>query len=203
MIGIIDYGLGNVHAIKNIYHKLNIPTFLITNNDQLLKANKFILPGVGAFDWVMKCLNQSGMRETLDELVLKERKPILGICVGMQLMAKYSEEGNCNGLGWLNAEVKKFNAEQFDGIQIPHMGWNSIKVDETQSLFKYIDPQKGFYFLHSYYFECNEKSYEIASSKHGLNFTSAVSYRNIYGVQFHPEKSHTNGINVFKNFANI
>jgi len=203
MIGIIDYGLGNVHAIKNVYHRLNIPFILIADNGQLLKVSKLILPGVGAFDWAMECLNQSGMREALDELVMEKNIPVLGICVGMQLMAKNSEEGNSSGLGWLNAEVKKFHTEKINDIQIPHMGWNSIINHDNHPLFKNVDQEKGFYFLHSYYFECNDKSYIVGSSKHGLDFTAAVSHRNIYGVQFHPEKSHINGINLFKNFANI
>ena len=203
MIGIIDYGLGNIRAIKNIYYKLNVPCSIINNIDDLLKSDKLILPGVGAFDWAMECLNRSGMRKPLDELVLKKSVPVLGICVGMQIMANSSEEGKSEGLGWINAKVTRFDLSRFENIQIPHMGWNSIMAENNHPLISNINHHKGFYFLHSFYFECDDQLHEIAYSNHGHNFSAAVSKNNIMGVQFHPEKSHTNGIRVFKNFAEL
>ena len=204
MISIVDYGSGNVQAIHNIYKRLNIECQIVSTAEELAGATRIILAGVGAFDETMKLLNKSGMRELLDKLVLEEKIPVLGVCVGMQIMATSSDEGELSGLNWFNAKVKKINESLIPHKpKIPHMGWNSAIPTNDNEIFAGLDIEKGFYFLHSYYFECNNESDILAKTLYGQEFASAVQKNNIYGFQFHPEKSHSNGINIFKNFAEL
>lgn len=204
MIAIINYGSGNVQAIANIYHRLNLSAEIVTNPDRLKAADRIVLPGVGAFDATMAQLNSSGLRDALDQAVLEEKKPVVGICVGMQILAKSSEEGVLSGLGWVDAEVKKLDASLLKQKPfLPHLGWNEIETSREHPLLKGIDRYQGFYFLHSYYLQCNQPADVLASTIYGAKFTSAIQVRNIYGTQFHPEKSHENGIAVFRNFANL
>lgn len=205
MIGIINYGSGNIQAILNIYKRLNIKAFVAHTSEDIQKAEKLILPGVGAFDETMEKLVSSGLIETLNDLVLNNKIPVLGICVGMQVMAKTSEEGERDGLGWFDAEVKKLNSKNEDGeaVLLPHMGWNSVQQHKENHLFEEIDPERGFYFLHSYHFVCNSESDVLAKTNYGNIVTSAISKGNIFGTQFHPEKSHINGIQIFKNFSEL
>ncbi len=204
MITIVDYGLGNVQAIANIYRRLAIPATLAKTAADLLGATHLILPGVGAFDWAMARLNESGMRATLDDLVLQQGKPVLGICVGMQMMAKYSEEGSAAGLGWFDASVKLFDDARFTGrTHLPHMGWNDIEPISTDGLLRDLGDSARFYFLHSYYFAPNDIADGLAFADYGGRFACAVRKRNIHGVQFHPEKSHAWGIQLLKNFATV
>lgn len=204
MITIIDYGSGNVSAIGNIYRRLNIPFTIASTSEQVEGAEKIILPGVGAFDETMSQLDESGLREVLDRQVLVNRVPVLGICVGMQILAAKSEEGKLPGLGWIKGEVKKIDKELLQGKpKIPHLGWNDVKVKRENHLFDDIDEEKGFYFLHSYYFQCDNESDVASTTWYGTRFASAINNRNIYGVQFHPEKSHNNGVRLLKNFAAI
>lgn len=200
MITIIDYGLGNIKAFRNVFHRLNIPIKIANSKNDLANATKIILPGVGSFDHAMTLLKNSGMRDTLDELILEKKIPVIGICVGMQLMANGSEEGNLAGLGWINKEVKKIDVSQIPyKTHLPHMGWNSINHDSSL-LFNGIEENPRFYFLHSYYFEYDQSIYN-AVAEYGTQFTAAFKKDNIYGVQFHPEKSHYNGIQLLKNFG--
>jgi len=202
MITIVDYGLGNIRAFQNVYDRLNIETKIARSYYDLIDAVKIILPGVGAFDNAMTLLNNSGMREKLDELVLDKEVPILGICVGMQIMAKSSEEGILPGLGWFDSIVKKFNTQLLHHKpHLPHMGWNTITFLKDEKLFNSLEEKSKFYFLHSYYFDCNGLNYHTASAKYGVDFTCAIKNKNIYGVQFHPEKSHNNGVKVLRNFG--
>jgi len=202
MIGIVNYGSGNIQAIANIYSRLNIHTKIITKPSELFEADKLILPGVGAFDETMKQLIDSGLKEELDKLVIHEKIPILGICVGMQIMAESSEEGTLNGLGWIKGRVKKFDISTFkQKPYLPHMGWNTIIPKTSHPLFSNLDAERGFYFVHSYYFECLDHSNILATSDYGMEFASSVYTNTIYGMQFHPEKSHTNGIQLLENFA--
>jgi glutamine amidotransferase len=204
MIGIVNYGSGNIQAIANIYSRLNIPTKIITELSELHEADKLILPGVGAFDETMKQLIGSGLKEELNKLVLHEKKPILGICVGMQIMAESSEEGTLNGLGWIKGRVKKFDISWFkQKPYLPHMGWNTIASKIEHPIFLNLDAEQGFYFVHSYYYECADKSNVLATSDYGIEFSSAVYNNNIFGMQFHPEKSHSNGIQLLENFAKL
>jgi glutamine amidotransferase len=204
MITIIDYGLGNVRAFANVYERLHIPVSIAKTADDLKDATKIILPGVGAFDYAMSQLIKSGMRETLDKLVLVQKLPVIGICVGMQILATSSDEGVSPGLGWLDATVKRFDASVLKSkTQLPHMGWNTIRPTCDNPLLVNISDDSRFYFLHSYYFQCNNSNDTIATTEYGIQYTSAVNKYNIYGVQFHPEKSHQWGIQLLKNFADL
>lgn len=202
MIALIDYGVGNINAFINIYKQLNILIKVAKNeNDLDEEISKIILPGVGHFDYAMQRFNDSGMRQKVDDFVLNKELPVIGICVGMQMMANRSEEGMLEGLGWINADVVKFSEEQrSDKMPLPHMGWNDVRYRENK-IFNGFDDTPKFYFLHSYYFCCNEDSDIVAQSEYGTKFTSVANYKNRYGIQFHPEKSHRYGIQLLKNFA--
>jgi len=204
MITIINYGLGNIKAFGNVYKRLNMPFSIAENAIDLENASKLLLPGVGAFDHAMTLLNQSGMREILDELVLERNVHVMGICVGMQILAPSSEEGKMPGLGWIDGEVKRFDTSKLTSKpHLPHMGWNNIDPIGNNNLFNNLDKESRFYFLHSYYFECHNKDDVIAVTDYGGEFASAVNVGNIYGVQFHPEKSHQWGIQLLKNFGEL
>jgi imidazole glycerol-phosphate synthase subunit HisH len=204
MISIVDYGLGNILAFVNIYKKLNIPVEVVSSSSELSVAEKIILPGVGSFDWAMSRLNNSGMRDMLDKLVKESDIPVLGICVGMQMMAKSSDEGKLDGLGWIDAEVKHLGEqEMLDPVNLPHMGWNNVKPVIDSPLFSGIDKEARFYFLHSYYFSHANESQVLSRTFYNISFASCVHYKNRFGVQFHPEKSHFNGVQLLKNFAEI
>jgi glutamine amidotransferase len=202
MIGIVDYGLGNISAFVNVYKRLNVPVAVARDAVTLRAAERLILPGVGAFDSAMTLLNQSGLRDALEERVCQDRIPVLGICVGMQMLANSSEEGKLAGLGWIEGCVRRFRPEQIHNNPLPHMGWNIVQpsVDE---LFHGIAPATRFYFLHSYYFECADQRNSIAVADYGTSFTCAVRKDNCHGVQFHPEKSHQGGIQLLRNFGSL
>jgi imidazole glycerol-phosphate synthase subunit HisH len=204
MIAIIDYGLGNVKAFANVYYRLNIPAMIVKRPSELRNVSKVILPGVGAFDYAMQKLEQSGMRQFLDEIVLHRHVPVLGICVGMQMFACSSDEGSMPGLGWIDGVVKRFNFSSLKNpLIIPHMGWNNIKPIKINGLFQELDHDARFYFLHSYYFQCKKNEDTIAVTDYGGEFTCAVNSGNIFGIQFHPEKSHQWGIQLLDNFAKL
>jgi len=204
MISIFDYGVGNIHALSNIYKRLNIPVRIARTPEELAGAEKVILPGVGSFDWAMTRLDNSGMRAVLEHLVLSQGRPVLGICVGMQMLAKRSEEGSRNGLGWIDAEVRKFDrATPSSRAYLPHMGWNDVEPRSYEGLFRNIGATARFYFLHSYYFAPKDQNKILAVTDYGGFFASSVRAGNIYGVQFHPEKSHQWGIQLLKNFAEL
>ena len=204
MIGIINYGSGNIGAIGNIYKQLRIPYFISSDIGELVKADRFILPGVGAFDPTMKYLNESGLLCMLKEQVQDKQKPIMGICVGMQILAESSEEGDLPGLGWINGRVKKVDASKLNlKPKLPHMGWNSLTKMTNEYLFKGVDADFGFYFLHSYFFDVHNPKDIIASVIYGVEMPCAVRNKNIVGVQFHPEKSHRNGLMIFRNFVDF
>jgi glutamine amidotransferase len=202
MITIINYGSGNINAIGNIYERLKIPFRIADRPEEVSGSEKIILPGVGAFDETISMLDESGFRAILDHEVLKNKVPVLGICVGMQILANKSEEGILPGLGWITGEVKKIDKSLLkQKPKVPHLGWNSVELNKKNSLFDGIDTDEGFYFLHSYYFECASDSDVLTRTFYGKSFASAVSNNNVYGVQFHPEKSHHNGVKLLQNFA--
>ena len=202
MIAIVNYGLGNIHAFVNIYKRLGFPFIVATTAVELAQAERIILPGVGSFDWAMNLLIKSGMRDCLDDLVLRQKRPVLGICVGMQLMAGRSEEGTLAGLGWIDAEVRKFDKTSFaQKTHLPHMGWNDVQPRKTECLFRGLETGSRFYFLHSYYFQPQRSQDVLADTNYCGIFASAVRSGNVWGVQFHPEKSHSWGIQLLKNFA--
>ena len=204
MITIIDYGVGNVFAFQNVFKRLSIPSKIAKCENDLTGSSKLILPGVGHFDYAMSQLNNSGMRDRLDELVLTKKIPVIGICVGMQMMAKKSDEGILDGLCWIDAYVKKFDEANINyHTKLPHMGWNDVKPNKNHPLFKGLENEAIFYFLHSFYFKCTNKKNSISKTDYGINFSSSVQHNNIYGIQFHPEKSHSYGERLLKNFAKL
>jgi len=204
MITIIDYGLGNIQAFVNVYRRLHIPVAVAQTAAQLDGATKLILPGVGAFDHAIERLDASGMRPTLDELVQKHKVPVLGICVGMQILASGSDEGVLPGLGWVPGRVRSFKSvPDLTDLPLPHMGWNDVVALNQNALFKGFEDEARFYFLHSFYFECAQQQHHAAMASYGLEFCCAVQADNVYGVQFHPEKSHHFGVGLLKNFAEL
>ncbi len=204
MITIVDYGLGNIRAFLNVYRKLNIDVQTATDAGQLRRASKIILPGVGSFDRAMEQLEQSGMRETLDDLVLRQHVPVLGVCVGMQILARASDEGTLPGLGWIEGRVKPLESlMSVEKLPVPHMGWNDVRPSVGHKLFEQLNSGARFYFLHSYYFQCDREEDAIAMVGYGTDFACAVNRSNIFGVQFHPEKSHRYGARLLQNFGEM
>lgn len=204
MITIIDYGLGNIRAFLNVYKRLNIEAHAVTTSAGLRGASKIILPGVGHFDHAMDRLDASGMRDTLDEMVLQQKVPVLGICVGMQMLATSSDEGVHGGLGWVSGHVRAFRDwEPALQLPMPHMGWNDVRAVTPSRLLHQLDDASRFYFLHSYFFECSLAADVVAVANYGAEFACAVQHDNIYGVQFHPEKSHHFGTRLLQNFSEL
>ena len=204
MITIIDYGVGNINAFVNVYKRVDVPVKIAKTAADLVNVEKLILPGVGHFDYAMEKLNNSGMRDKLDDLVLHQNIPVIGICVGMQMMANHSDEGSMEGLKWIDASVKKFDETKIQQVtRLPHMGWNDVNPVKDIPLFEGLEKDALFYFLHTYYFECNNPEDVMAVSDYGIKFASAAHYENKYGIQFHPEKSHNYGETLLHNFAKI
>jgi len=204
MITIIDYGSGNIKAIANIYEKLKVGFTIASTPEQVVGAKKIFLPGVGAFDETISKLDSTGFRKVLDKEVLENKVPIMGICVGMQILAESSEEGTCKGLGYIKGKVKKIDSSMLkQKPKLPHLGWNSIEIIKENKLLQNIDPVFGFYFLHSFYFECDDPNDVLATTYYGSTFASAIQRENVFGIQFHPEKSHRNGVNLLHNFAKL
>lgn len=221
MIGIVDYGLGNVLAFASMYRRLGVACSIVSSPEDLYKVDKIILPGVGAFDWAMGRLEESGFIRVLNELVLNRGVPILGVCVGMQVMARGSQEGKLQGLGWIAGEVrrigdvgrerdlKRIRPSKLGEIQrrnrliLPHMGWNDVTPCRNDCLFRGMQEPIRCYFLHSYYFAPEREEDIIAMTEYGSPFACAVRHNNIFGVQFHPEKSHGWGAQIVRNFAEL
>jgi glutamine amidotransferase len=204
MITIIDYGVGNINAFVNVYKRVNVSTKIAKTAADLEDAQKIILPGVGHFDHAMSELIKSGMREKLDELIMVKKVPVIGICVGMQMMGNSSDEGKLEGLKWIDASIKKFDESKIQQVtRLPHMGWNDVHLVISNPLFAGLEKDALFYFLHSYYFECNDTADILATSEYGGQFTCAVHHENVYGIQFHPEKSHHYGEMLLHNFAKL
>ena len=210
MIKVIDYGLGNVTSFINVFKSLGKDCELAKTESDLQGATHLILPGVGSFDYAMELFIKSGLKKKIESLVFEDNIPILGVCVGMQILGESSDEGKKAGLGWISGNVKKIQIKQEHQtklskffLPLPHMGWNSITdVSECEnSIFKNVDLNKGFYFLHSYFFETTNSC--IAMSSYPEKFCCAIQSKNIFGVQFHPEKSLLNGTMLLKNFSNI
>lgn len=204
MIAIVDYGLGNIKAFSNIYNRLNIDCYFASSQKDLEGASKIILPGVGSFDHAMNTLNNSGLREQLDYMVLEKHVPVLGVCVGMQMMANTSEEGRLPGLGWIPGHVRRLNVPQGQReYPLPHMGWNMVSKVSSSPLMSGLGSESKFYFLHSYFFEVEEQKFQLATASYGETFSCIVNNNNAYGVQCHPEKSHNSGIELLKSFSEI
>jgi len=200
MIVIVDYGMGNLRSVQKAFERIRVPARISSKVDDIVNTEKLVLPGVGHFEQGVSNLKERGLFEALNEAVLKKKIPILGICLGMQLMTEFSEEGNCSGFGWIKAKTQKFSF-QSNGLKIPHMGWNNLTIRKTDSLFKDITIDNFFYFVHSYFVSCDNEADVLTETNYGNKFVSSFNKDNISGCQFHPEKSHDSGLLILKNFA--
>ena len=202
MITVIDYGMGNLRSVQKAFERIRVPVKISGGVNDILRADKLVLPGVGHFEQGVNNLKEKGLFKALNEVVLERKKPILGICLGMQLMTEFSEEGNCEGFGWIRGKTKKFSF-QGNGLKIPHMGWNNLSINNTDSLYNGITIDNFFYFVHSFYVSCSDENNILTETHYGNKFVSSFNKENIYGCQFHPEKSHDSGLLVLKNFTLI
>lgn len=203
MVTILDYGMGNLGSVLNMFKKVGAEAKITSDLDEIAKAQKILLPGVGAFDTAMRKIGDLGLKEILDEKILVQKVPLLGICLGMQLLTNGSEEGNLPGLGWIDAQTIKFNFPVESNLKVPHMGWNVIHIENENLLLKDLGDEPRFYFVHSYYVKANSVSNVLASTYHGLNFHSVIQRDNVFGAQFHPEKSHRFGMKLIENFSRL
>jgi|SRR5579863_9041196 len=201
MIAIINYGLGNLTSIRNMCRRIGVEAEITADPAVIGSADRLILPGVGHFRKGMENLHESGLKRLLDRLVLEEKRPILGICLGAQLMTGHSEEGDTAGLGWVDADTVRFRDGALNGLKVPHMGWREIKVAGENLLWAGLPEEPRFYFVHSYHFEFRQPAEVTATALYGYEFACAFRKDNIYGTQFHPEKSHKFGMKVLENFA--
>jgi len=202
-ITVVDYGLGNLGSVVNILRHLGLQAELTSNPALIAKATKLILPGVGAFGHGMENLRARGILDVLTQKVLHEKTPILGICLGMQLFFEHSTEGGgAQGLGWLSGEIVRFDfSSEKQQEKVPHVGWNTVELLKESPLFSSSAVGERFYFVHSFYVKCRKSEDALTTTRHGIDFVSSVQRGNIYGVQFHPEKSHRFGMNLLRNFA--
>ena len=202
MLVVVDYGMGNVGSIANMLRKVGAEAQISSDHSVIEAADQLILPGVGAFDQGMHNLGERGLTPLLGRKVLEEKTPILGVCLGMQLFAKASEEGRCPGLGWLDATAVRFRPEASEGkLKVPHMGWNTLEPQRPHPLLEGLEAQARFYFVHSFHLVCTHPSLVLTRTSYGLPFVSSIAQDNILGVQFHPEKSHRFGMQLYRNFA--
>lgn len=201
MITIVNYGVGNLASVKNMLKKAGFESELATDPESIEKASKIILPGIGAFDHCMIEFNKSGLRDVVTKKVMQDKTPLLGICVGLQMLMEDSEEGKEPGLGWIAGKTIKFKKEKLGDLKIPHMGWTNVQVAKNTMLTEGLGDQPRFYFVHSYHVEPDDPSDTLLTAVYGYEFTAAVNRNNIYGAQFHPEKSHKYGMTVLGNFA--
>lgn len=201
-ICIIDYGMGNLRSVQKAFERFSIPVIISSKKDEILNAVKIVLPGVGNFEKGIRNLKSQGLFEIINECVIEKRTPILGICLGMQLMTEHSEEGDVEGFGWFKAKTKKFSFDN-NNLKIPHMGWNNLLIKENESMFKGVSEENLFYFVHSYFVSCDFRENVLAETYYGNKFVSAFRKENIYGCQFHPEKSHDAGLQVLSNFISL
>jgi glutamine amidotransferase len=201
MITIIDYGMGNLGSIKNMFKRIDVPAVITDDLDCIKSASKILLPGVGSFDAAMSRINESELRQVLDHKALDEQVPVLGICLGMQLLTRSSEEGDLSGLGWINAVTTRFPVK--DDLKVPHMGWNVVKPASPSPLSKDLPDESRFYFVHSYCVHVDNEENSILKTCYDITFDAAIQRDNIYGAQFHPEKSHKFGMQLLSNFARL
>jgi imidazole glycerol-phosphate synthase subunit HisH len=202
-IAIVDYDMGNPGSTLNMLNYLGIEGVITNNPKEIAVAKKIILPGVGAFDNGITNLKSSGLYEVLEKKVLMDKVPILGICLGMQLMTLGSEEGKLSGFGWIDAHARRFIFNKTNNIKVPHIGWNRISAVNGHPLTGELDEQSKFYFVHSYHVICNHPENVVARTSYGITFDSMFAKENVYGCQFHPEKSHKHGMKIFQNFNKL
>ena len=201
MITIVDYGIGNLGSIKNMFNRIGVPVIIAGDLAIIGNAVKLVLPGVGDFDNAIQRINNSGLREILDRKVLRDRSPTLGICLGMQLLTQSSEEGTLPGLGWIKAVTSRF--PKIADLKVPHMGWNKVSKVRESPISENLPDETRFYFLHSYCVHVQNQEDSVLKTNYGVSFDSAIQRGNIFGAQFHPEKSHRFGMQFLKNFANL
>jgi len=201
MIVIIDYGMGNVGSISNMFYRIGVTARISGDPHDIAAADKLVLPGVGAFDQGMRNLAERGLVDLLRHRVLEEGCPVLGICLGMQLLSESSEEGELPGLGWVPARTVRLAFDAGLGLKIPHMGWNNVQHRPGAPLFSGYDETPRFYFVHSYHVRCRDEADVAGKVHYGLDIHAAISHGHIHGVQFHPEKSHAFGMRLLENFA--
>lgn len=202
MITIIDYGMGNLGSVQNMLNRIGVQSQITNSITDIEKAGKILLPGVGAFGAAMALIKEKNLVDILNHKVVEKKTPVLGICLGMQLLTKHSEEGNVKGLGWINATTKKFQFQD-NSLKIPHMGWNFVKLKQKNALIENLDAESKFYFVHSYYVECANSANVLATTFYGNDFHSIIHDENVFGAQFHPEKSHKFGMQILSNFSKI
>src|SRR6478672_7732558 len=198
MITIVDYGMGNLGSLSNMFKRIGVESEIASDHEKLLSAKKILLPGVGAFDAAMERINGGGFREILDKKALEEKIPVLGICLGMQLLTNSSEEGKLPGLGWIPAKTTKFSFAKDSKLKVPHMGWNLIYEKNASPLTSDLPAEPRFYFVHSYFVQADDSKHVLATTIHGVEFNSIIQKENIYGAQFHPEKSHKFGMKLLQ-----
>jgi glutamine amidotransferase len=202
MLIIIDYGVGNLASIRNMLKKIGVESMISSKREDILAADRLILPGVGAFDTCAEKLQQSGLLETLQQKAIEEKTPVLGVCVGMQLLTEGSEEGKLPGLGWIKGRIVKFNQGKLPAsFKIPHMGWREVKLNKQSRLFNEMFEEPRFYFVHSYYPVLDNAADVLVTADYGYSFVAGMEHENIIGVQFHPEKSHKFGMKLLENFV--
>jgi imidazole glycerol-phosphate synthase subunit HisH len=201
MLAIIDYGVGNLASIANMLKKIGVEASVTSNTEQIKNASKIILPGVGHFDNCMQMFNASGLRKIISDKVIDGKTPVLGICVGFQMLLESSEEGNEKGLGWIKGQVVKFRFQLLNGLKIPHMGWADVTLNKDSKLFDNMHKEPRFYFVHSYHPVVKDPVDTLVYANYGYPFVAAAEHENIMGVQFHPEKSHKFGMRLLENFV--
>jgi imidazole glycerol-phosphate synthase subunit HisH len=202
-IVIVDYSMGNLNSVQKKLIQLNANVVISSDPIVIAHADKLILPGVGHFEKAIEIMHQKGLWDVLNKSILIDKKPILGICLGMQLMTKFSEEGNVNGLGWIDATVVRFQVQDSLKFKIPHMGWNQIEIKKESLLMNGLTNQSEFYFVHSYHVKTDDKTIVLNETNYETNFVSAFEKEHIFGVQYHPEKSHDSGKLLLNNFLGI
>lgn len=202
-VGIVDLGFSNAGSVLNMFRQCEVDPVVLTQPDDLLDFSRIVLAGVGAFDSGMSRIIGDGWLEPLNQVRSSENSRILGICLGMQLMTNCSEEGSIPGLGWIDAEVKRLSPDEESGLRVPHMGWNYIDVQRPNPYLGGSDDGERFYFVHSYHVVCNDPDDCVATASHGQSVTAAISHDNLFGVQFHPEKSHRFGLRFFNRFVSL
>jgi imidazole glycerol-phosphate synthase subunit HisH len=201
MLAIINYGVGNLTSILNMHKRLGIEAIITSEVAEIEQADKILLPGIGHFDKCMQRFNQSGLRPLVEKKGLEDKVPVLGICVGAQMMTRGSEEGAEKGMAWVNADTVKFRIPPAEGLKTPHMGWTDIHFSNASSIWTDMPEETRFYFAHSYHFRFDSDEYVRATANYGYDFVCAFQNNNIFGAQFHPEKSHKFGMKLLANFA--
>lgn len=201
MITVVDYGMGNLGSVLNMFKRIGAEAVSADDPEAVAGATKLLLPGVGAFDNAMSRINESGLREVLDRKAMVERIPVLGICLGMQLLTRSSEEGRLPGLGWIGAAARRF--PDSPSLKVPHMGWNAVLPAREDPLIDGLPEEARFYFVHSYYVLADDPGDSLLKAEHGIAFDAAIGHGNVYGAQFHPEKSHRYGMKLLQNFASL